>query len=420
MKVVVVGSGGREHALCDTLAKEGHRVVATPGNPGIAECAEIAAGPAESLDADLFVVGPEAPLVDGLADRLRAQGKLVFGPGRDGAMLEGSKHFMKRVAAEAKLPTAAFAAFDETAAAFEYLESMTAPYVIKTDGLAAGKGVLVTTDLDEAKADVRAKLSGSAFGEAGRRVVIEEGMSGLEVSLLAVVDGQRAVALRPAADHKRLLDADRGPNTGGMGAYSPVPFFGPELERRAMAEIVEPAVARLAEMGVDYRGVLYAGLMLTQDGPKLVEFNVRFGDPEAQVVLPALGPGLGEFLAQAAAGHVGEPPAIRHGAAATATVVMAAPGYPESPRTGGVITGLDAAGAMPEVKVFHAGTRRGEGGEMLVAGGRVLSVTGFAQSMPDALTRAYAAIAEIHFEGAQFRSDIGASALAGHHPTEGS
>lgn len=416
MKVVVVGSGGREHAICDALAEEGHQVVATPGNPGIAACAEVTSDPAESLEADLFVVGPEAPLVDGLADRLRIQGKLVFGPGRDGAMLEGSKHFMKRVAAEAKLPTAAFAAFEESAAALEYLESMAPPYVIKTDGLAAGKGVLVTADLDEAKADVRAKLSGSAFGEAGRRIVIEEGMSGPEVSLLAVVDGHRAVALRPAADHKRLLDGDRGPNTGGMGAYSPVPFFGSDLEARAMAEIVEPAVARLVEMGIDYRGVLYAGLMLTPDGPKLVEFNVRFGDPEAQVVLPALGPGLGDFLAQAAAGQVGEPPAVRHGAAAT--VVMAAPGYPESPRSGGVITGLDAAGALPGVKVFHAGTRLGQSGELLVAGGRVLSVTGFSRSMPDALARAYAAIAEIHFEGAQFRSDIGARALAGGRPTE--
>ncbi|MDA8118341.1 MAG: phosphoribosylamine--glycine ligase [Actinomycetota bacterium] len=416
MRIVVVGSGGREHAICDTLAEEGHQVVAAPGNPGIAARAEVTTEPVESLDADLFVVGPEAPLVDGLADRLRAQGKLVFGPGRDGAMLEGSKNFMKRVAAEAGLPTAAFAAFEDEAAAFRYLESMAPPYVVKTDGLAAGKGVLVTEDLAEAKADVAAKLSGSAFGEAGRRVIIEEGMVGPEVSLLAVVDGERAIALRPAADHKRLLDGDRGPNTGGMGAYSPVPFFGAELEARAMAEIVEPAVARLIEMGIDYRGVLYAGLMLTSAGPKLVEFNVRFGDPEAQVVLPALGAGLGEFLAQAAAGEMGDPPPVRH--AAAATVVMAAPGYPEAPRVGGVISGVEAAGTMAGVKVFHAGTKAGPGGELLVSGGRVLSVTGFAGRMEDALARAYAAIARIHFEGAQYRSDIGARALSAGRQSE--
>ncbi len=415
MRIVVVGSGGREHAICDTLAEEGHQVVAVPGNPGIAARAEVTTEPVETLDADLFIVGPEAPLVDGLADRLRAEGKLVFGPGRDGAMLEGSKHFMKQVAAEAGLPTAAFAAFEEKAAAFHYLESMAPPYVVKTDGLAAGKGVLVTEDLEEAKADIVAKLSGSAFGDAGRRVIIEEGMVGPEVSLLAVVDGRRAVALRPAADHKRLLDGDRGPNTGGMGAYSPVPFFGADLEARAMAEIVEPAVARLVEMGIDYRGVLYAGLMLTSAGPKLVEFNVRFGDPEAQVVLPALGAGLGEFLAQAAKGDMGEPPAMRHPAAAT--VVMAAPGYPEAPRTGGVISGVDAA-ELRGVKVFHAGTRRGPSGELLVAGGRVLSVTGFAEQMEDALARAYSAIAAIHFEGAQYRSDIGARVLSAPRPPQ--
>ena len=405
MKVVVVGSGGREHAICDTLAREGHHVVATPGNPGIAQVGEVSDLAPEALEGDLFVIGPEVPLVDGLADRLRSQGKVVFGPGRDGAMLEGSKEFMKRIAYQAGLPTARYGVFDEVHAAFEYLDSQVPPYVVKTDGLAAGKGVLVTDSLEKARADVVAKLSGSSFGDAGRRVIIEEGMVGLEVSLLVVVDGKRGVPLNPARDHKRLLEGDLGPNTGGMGAYTPVDFFGPREIAVAMDRVVNPAIATMVELGIDYRGLLYAGLMITESGPRLIEFNVRFGDPEAQVVVPLLLGGFGELLLGAASGEVPDPSAPANGAAAT--VVMAAPGYPEAVRVGGKISGVEDLAGTQDVKVFHAGTRRGPRGELLVAGGRVLSVTGFGPDVASALAKAYAATDCITFEGAQFRRDIG-------------
>ena len=258
----------------------------TPGNPAIPGSVTT---PPEAIEADLFVIGPEAPLVDGLADRLRAQGRLVFGPGADGARLEGSKAFMKELLASAGVPTAGHRAFTDPEPAIAYLRSLAAPFVVKTDGLAAGKGVLVTESIAEAEADVREKLSGESFGAAGERVVIEEGLTGPELSLLVVCDGTRAVPLAPAQDFKRLGDGDAGPNTGGMGAYSPVPGSGPEIVDLVMDRAVEPTLAALRAAGVDYRGVLYAGLMLTPDGPKVIEYNVRFGDPEAQVVLPRLG-----------------------------------------------------------------------------------------------------------------------------------
>ncbi len=407
MRIVVVGSGGREHAICDTLSGEGHQVIATPGNPGIAQIGELTDVSPEALEGDLFVIGPEVPLVEGLADRLRSQGKLVFGPGRAGAKLEGSKEFMKRLASEAGLPTARYQSFDEAGAAFDFLSEMAPPYVVKTDGLAAGKGVLVTESLDEARSDVVAKLSGSSFGDAGRRVIIEEGMVGTEVSLLVIVDGKRGVALSPAKDHKRLLEGDLGPNTGGMGAYSPVESFGKAATDAAMDAIVNPAITRMIELGIDYRGVLYAGLMITETGPKLVEFNVRFGDPEAQVVVPQLLGCFGELLLGAAKGEITTVPSSYAGA--LATVVMAAPGYPDATRVGGTIRGVEAALSLPDVKVFHAGTRRGDDGQLRVAGGRVLSVTGFGENADAALGRAYSAVSAINFEGAQFRRDIGGS-----------
>ncbi|HVE94277.1 MAG TPA: phosphoribosylamine--glycine ligase, partial [Acidimicrobiales bacterium] len=280
MKTVVVGSGAREHALAEALARTSD-VIAAPGNPGIAAIAETTELEPEKLDADLFVIGPEAPLVDGLADRLRAQGKAVFGPGIAGARLEGSKAWMKEVVAEAGIPTAAFASHSEPADAKAYLRTLAAPWVIKTDGLAAGKGVLVTDDLAAADRDIDDKLSGASFGDAGRVVVIEEGMAGPELSVLAVCDGSRYVLLPAAQDFKRKFDDDEGPNTGGMGAYSPVP--GIDLAELEIGErFVAPALAALLAQGIDYRGVLYVGLMLTAGGPRLVEFNVRFGDPECQ------------------------------------------------------------------------------------------------------------------------------------------
>ncbi len=293
MRVCVVGSGGREHALAHVLGRTSE-VVVTPGNPGIAGSV---ATPAEELDADLFVIGPEVPLVAGQADRLRAQGKAVFGPGADGARLEGSKSWMKDLLVRAGVPTARHGTFTEPEPAFAFLDTLPGLYVVKTDGLAAGKGVVVTESLSDARDAVSSFLSGEAFGAAGRTVVIEEGLSGPELSVLAVTDGQRAVALAPAQDFKRIDDGDRGPNTGGMGAYSPVPAVDADVLAVVMEQGVEPTLAALRAEGVDYRGVLYAGLMLTPEGPKVLEYNCRFGDPETQVVVPRMRTDLAELLA---------------------------------------------------------------------------------------------------------------------------
>lgn len=423
MRVCVVGGGGREHALAGALARPGHHVVVTPGNAGIPGSTP---RPPTEIDADLFVIGPEVPLVDGLADRLRAQGKAVFGPGADGARLEGSKAWMKQLLASAGVPTARYGVFTEAGPAIELLRSLPPPWVVKTDGLAAGKGVLVTSSLAEAEADIEAKLSGAAFGEAGRRVVVEEGLSGPEVSLLCVCDGQRAVPLEPAQDFKRLLDGDAGPNTGGMGAYSPVPGAGKDLVDEVMERAVGPTLAALGAQGTDYRGVLYCGLMLTPDGPKVLEYNVRFGDPETQVVLPRYTGDLAELLAEAAHGDLRTVPVWDERAAVT--VVLAAGGYPSAPRTGDPIAGLEAAAAVPGVSVFYAGvTRAGtggatgggpggpaDGGEGLVtAGGRVLNVTALGRDLTEARARAYEAAGLISWPGVQFRRDIAAAAATG-------
>jgi phosphoribosylamine---glycine ligase len=381
-------------------------VVVTPGNAAIP--GSVVTGP-EDLEADLFVVGPEAPLVDGLADRLRGQGRLVFGPGADGARLEGSKAWMKDVLAEAEVPTARYRSFTEVDPALEFLRSLAPPYVVKTDGLAAGKGVLVAEDLADAEADVREKLSGASFGAAGERVVIEEGLTGPELSLLVVCNGTDAVPLAPAQDFKRIGDGDAGPNTGGMGAYSPVPLAD-EVVGLVMQRAVEPTLGALRSQGIDYRGVLYAGLMLTAEGPKVIEYNVRFGDPEAQVVLPRLTSDLGALLLQAAAGEPMDLPTFDDGAAVT--VVLASEGYPESPQTGDVITGLDAAGERPGVSVFAAGVAEGDGGRLVTAGGRVLAVTGRGGTIGDARETAYAAAELIEWRGKQNRTDIAAAAAS--------
>jgi phosphoribosylamine--glycine ligase len=408
--VCVVGSGGREHALAVVLGRTAD-VVVTPGNPGItgrtAEGHSLTsvATPAEQVDADLYVIGPEAPLVDGLADRLRAQGRLVFGPGADGARLEGSKAFMKEMLAEAGVPTARFGVFEDAAEAGVFLRSLPGPWVVKTDGLASGKGVLVTYDRAEAEADIAAKLSGAAFGAAGRRVVVEEGLTGPECSLLVLCDGERLVPLAPAQDFKRLGDDDRGPNTGGMGAYSPVPLVDRDMVDELVAQAVAPLVAALRPRGIDYRGVLYAGLMLTPDGPKVLEFNVRFGDPEAQVVLPRLDGDLTGLLAEAASGRLRTVPRVTPDAAVC--VVAAAEGYPVSPRTGDRITGLDRAGSVDGVTVFHAGTTVGDTpGAVVTAGGRVLGVTATGATLADARRRAYEGVAAISWPGMQVRTDI--------------
>jgi phosphoribosylamine--glycine ligase len=414
--VCVVGSGGREHALAVVLARTAD-VVVTPGNPGIGgrspeghTMTSVATAP-EQIDADLFVIGPEGPLVDGLADRLRAQGKLVFGPGADGARIEGSKAFMKELLAEAGVPTARFGVFTEVEPAVAFLRTLEGPWVVKTDGLAAGKGVLVTDSLDEAEADVAAKLSGDLFGAAGRRVVIEEGLTGPECSLLVLCDGLRLAPLAPAQDFKRRDDDDDGPNTGGMGAYSPVPPVDDELVASLVAEAVAPLVAALRARGIDYRGVLYAGLMLTPSGPRVLEFNVRFGDPETQVVLPRLEGDLASLLAEVAAGHLVTTPTF--GPAAAVCVVLASEGYPESPRTGDRIEGLVDGGGMPGVTVFHAGSAADPSTDDVVTdGGRVLGVTALGGTLEEARTRAYDAVGAITWPGMHHRTDIARRAAA--------
>jgi len=404
LKVCVVGSGGREHALAHALAKTAD-VVVTPGNPGIPN--SVATNP-EQIQADLFVIGPEVPLVDGLADRLRSAGKLVFGPGADGARLEGSKAWMKELLVAAGVPTAQYQAFTVPQEALAFLDRMTPPFVVKTDGLAAGKGVLVTESLAEARNAVEDYLSGHAFGEAGKTVVIEEGLTGPELSVLAVCDGTRAVLLAPAQDFKRIQDDDQGPNTGGMGAYSPVPFVTDELLKQVMAEFIEPTLAELTARGIDYRGVLYAGLMLTPQGLKMIEYNVRFGDPECQVVLPRLSTDLAELLSQAATGNLQVAPEFSN--EAVVTVVCAAEGYPAIPRTGDVIRGIEQAQAVPGVTVICAGVGQNSQGQLITAGGRVLDVTAVGSTLTQARERAYQAVALISWPGMQHRSDIASAA----------
>ena len=403
MRVCVVGSGGREHALAHVLGRY-HDVVVTPGNPGIP--GSVATSP-EEVEADLFVIGPEAPLVDGLADRLRSGGRLVFGPGADGARLEGSKAWMKDVLVDAGVPTAAHGTFTDEVEALAFLNTMGDLFVVKTDGLAAGKGVVVTTDRAEAIDAVRSYLSGEAFGEAGRTLVIEEGLTGPELSVLAVCDGTDAVALAPAQDFKRLGDANTGPNTGGMGAYSPVPVATDDVVDRLMDEAVRPTLGALQARGIDYRGVLYCGLMFTPTGPQVLEYNVRFGDPETQVVLPRLTSDLGILLAAAAGGDLaGTIPTFDDGAALA--VVCASEGYPTVPRTGDPIEGLDAASAVDGVTVFAAGVT-GDQERLVTAGGRVLAVTGQGPTVAEARIRAYEAVSRLSWPGMQYRTDIASS-----------
>jgi phosphoribosylamine--glycine ligase len=404
LRVCVVGSGGREHALAVALGRNAE-VVVTPGNAGIPGSL---ATPPEEVDADLFVIGPETPLVDGLADYLRGTGRLVFGPGADGAQLEGSKAWMKDLLRAAGVPTARYGAFAQAEPALAFLRDLAGPWVVKTDGLAAGKGVLVTESFDEAAADVEAKLSGQAFGNAGRRIVIEEHLDGPELSLLCVCDGKRAVPLAPAQDFKRLANGDAGPNTGGMGAYSPVPLAGKDVVDEVLERAVLPTLAALQARGIDYRGVLYAGIMLTSQGPKVLEYNVRFGDPEAQVVLPRYAGNLAELLEEAASGRLESEPAFDDRAAVT--VVLATDGYPLSPRTGDVIEGLEAADAMDDVLVFRAGVALDSAGRCITAGGRVLAVTGLGDNLAAARTTAYDAVSRISWPGMQYRTDIAAGA----------
>jgi phosphoribosylamine--glycine ligase len=415
--VLVVGSGAREHALATVLARTAPVIVA-PGNPGMATSSTpfpitVSTDRPEDLDVDLVIIGPEVPLAEGLADTLRGLGRLVVGPGADGAQLEGSKAFMKELLDEAGIPTAKFGAFTSVAEALAFLATMSPPYVVKTDGLAAGKGVLVTDSFEEAKDDVIDKLMGEAFGKAGRRIVIEEGLLGTECSLLALCDGERVVALTPAQDFKRLGNGDAGPNTGGMGAYTPMPGIGQDLVAELVTTTIEPLVRAFQARGINYRGVLYAGLMLTEQGPKVLEFNARFGDPEAEVLLPLLQGDLVAWFTSIAEGTIA--PALP-APGASVCVVLAAPGYPEAPRKSMPISGLASDGqlenAIAGVTVFHAGTARPDpDGPFLVSGGRVLTVSATAETLKDARVLAYQAVDQISFEGMQYRTDIAEEAV---------
>ena len=416
LDVLVVGGGAREHALVRglTKCKRIGRLVAAPGNAGIAQDAEIAAVGAEDISGlvalverekfDLTVVGPEAPLVAGLADDLRKSGFAVFGPGADGARMEGSKSFAKEVMQSAGVPTGRAAAFTDHAEALAYLREYGAPVVIKADGLAAGKGVIVAKTVREAEAGLAECFLSRRFGAAGDTVLMEEYLEGEEVSLLAIVSGEQVLPLAPAQDYKRALDGDEGPNTGGMGSYSPVPAVDDALYASLVQEAVLPTVAELVKRGLDFRGVLYAGLMLTSEGPKVLEFNCRFGDPETQALLPRLESDLLELLLDAATGAK-LPSKVKWRRGAAVGVVMASRGYPATSSKGDVITGLDNITGSEGVEVFHAATATSDAG-LVTSGGRVLTVTGLGDTYAEARARAYDALAQIDFDGAQHRTDI--------------
>ncbi|MDO8295058.1 MAG: phosphoribosylamine--glycine ligase [Caulobacter sp.] len=421
MNILLVGSGGREHALAWKIKQSPllTRLVAAPGNPGIASLCETRPVPATDVEglvalaremaADLVVVGPESALEVGLADRLASAGIPCFGPTAAAARLETSKAFSKDFCARHNLPTAAFGVFDTVDAAGAFLDAQTAPYVIKADGLAAGKGVVIAATRAEADAAV-ADMLGGLFGQAGARVVIEEFMPGEEVSLFALCDGETAVPFGFAQDHKRAYDGDLGPNTGGMGTYSPAPVLTDALARRAFEECILPAVRGMAAEGTPYRGVIYAGLMLTPQGPRLVEFNARFGDPECQVLMLRLESDIVPYLMAAATGTLGaSPPPVWRDEAALC-VVIAAGGYPQSPVSGAIIRGADGPDQGHAV-VFHAGTARDPDGVLRAAGGRVLNICASGASLAEARDRAYGRIGDIDFPGGFFRSDIGWRAL---------
>jgi phosphoribosylamine--glycine ligase len=413
MNILLVGSGGREHALCWKLAQspQVETMFAAPGNPGIAEharCVGLAATDHAAVVAfcaehriGLVVIGPEAPLVDGLADSLRAAGVPVFGPSAKAAQLEGSKGFTKALCNRANIPTARYVRANHAAEARAALAGFDLPVVIKADGLAAGKGVIIAETSEEAD-DAIGHMFAGAFGEAGAEVVIEEFMTGEEASFFAITDGSGIVAFGSAQDHKRVGEGDTGPNTGGMGAYSPAPVLTVALEAEVMERIIAPTVATLAAEGMPYSGVLFAGLMLTSEGPKLIEYNCRFGDPECQVLMTRLQTDLAELLLATAKGELASCPPPRFSDDYALTVVMAAKGYPGTPEKGGAIT----LGDVGNAKVFHAGTVLKDGA-LVANGGRVLNVTGTGSSVTEAQAVAYSAVDAITFPTGFCRRDIG-------------
>jgi phosphoribosylamine--glycine ligase len=420
MNVLLIGSGGREHALAWKLSASPllTKLYCAPGNGGIAELAECVPIAVADHTAvirfckdnaiDLVVVGPEAPLVAGLVDDLTTAGIKCFGPKQAAAQLEGSKGFTKDLCREFAIPTAAYGRFTDAASAKAYLAGENLPIVVKADGLAAGKGVTIAATRAEAEAAIDACFAG-AFGKAGSEVVVEEFLEGEEASFFALVDGKHALALAPAQDHKRVGDGDTGPNTGGMGAYSPVAVMTREMIARTMREIIEPTVAAMHKRGTPFKGVLFAGLMITAEGPKLIEYNARFGDPETQVLMIRLKSDLLPALLASVDGVLNSFDLRWHDDAAL-TVVLAAKGYPGPPEAGTEIRGLEAAAKVEGVQIFHAGTRR-EGDRLLAQGGRVLNVTGRGKTVAEAQSRAYAAAARIDWPGGFYRRDIGWRAI---------
>jgi phosphoribosylamine---glycine ligase len=426
MRILVVGGGGREHALCWAIGASPlcTKLWCAPGNAGIAaeaDCVPIAADDvaglvdfAQAQAVDFVVVGPEAPLTLGLVDRLADAGIKAFGPRAAAARIEGSKTFMKEIVAAAGARTAAYVRFADAAAAKAYVRAQGAPIVVKADGLAAGKGVVVATSIAEAEAAIDMMLVDRRFGAAGAEVVIEQFLAGEEASLFALVDGATALLLSTARDHKRAFDGDLGPNTGGMGALSPHPAMTPALEAQVMEEIVRPVVRAMAEAGAPYTGVLYAGLMLMPgpDGPVpyVLEFNARFGDPECQVLMPRLRSDLVPALIAATDGQLRNV-SLRWNAEAAVTVVMAAEGYPDAPRTGTAIRGVEAAATLPGALIFHAATRQ-DGDRLVATGGRVLNVTATGRDAAQARARAYAAVDAIDWPGGFCRRDVAAAPSA--------
>jgi phosphoribosylamine--glycine ligase len=423
MRVLVIGSGAREHALVARLSRDlaPDAVICAPGNPGIGRLAPTVSIDASDVDAllelaaaeriDLTVVGPELPLSLGIVDRFDRAGRAIFGPSQSAARLESSKAFAKAFMQRHRVPTARFRtveSIDEasrTIAAGEF----GFPVVIKADGLAAGKGVVIAPDRGAADAALHEMMGDRKFGAAGDRIVIEECLTGPEVSFFVISDGTHAVPIGTAQDHKRIFDDDRGANTGGMGAFAPSPLIDAAMQARVMREIVDPVIAGMAAEGSPFRGFLYAGLMLTDAGPKVIEFNVRLGDPEAQVVLPLIDEPLAPLLAAAAGGTIGSR-TVRLADRCYTAVVLASRGYPESAESGQPITGVAAAAAIPGVAVYHAGTKQ-SGAELVTSGGRVLSVVGCGADFIEATTRAYVALMQIGFDGVQYRHDIGRKAL---------
>ncbi len=422
MRILVIGSGGREHALCWKIAASPlcDKLYCAPGNAGIAEVAEriaIAAEDADGLIAfakaqaiDLVVIGPEAPLVAGLADRLEAAGIAAFGPSAAAAAIEGSKGFMKDLAASCGIPTARYLRTSDPEAAKAFAAALPPPIVVKADGLAAGKGVEICADRAAAIAAIEAMMIDGRFGDAGREIVVEEFLDGEELSFFALADGEFALPFASAQDHKRVGDGDRGPNTGGMGAYSPAPIATPALEARIMTEIVRPAIAGLKAMGRPFTGILFAGIMVTATGPKLIEFNCRFGDPECEALMLRLKSDLLPALLAARSGGLRHFD-LRWSEESAICVVMAAKGYPENPQKGSLLRQLDRAAALPGVVLFHAGTETAGPGCWRATGGRVLAVSASAENLREAQRRAYAAIDVIDWPEGFCRRDIGWRAL---------